>query len=104
MTGDSGDAQSPRLQRVIANETRRMPRQCSARAQIVDRNALISALRSGQLSGFALDPLYEEPGRGDDEPLSFNNVIVTPHIAAQPRFNALNDFADLVGGIDRALA
>jgi phosphoglycerate dehydrogenase-like enzyme len=75
-----------------------------ARAQIVDRDALISALRSRQLSGFALDLLYEEPGRDDDEVLTFNNVIVTPHIAAQPRFNAPNDFADVVGGIYRALA
>lgn len=75
-----------------------------ARAQIVERAALIAALRSGRLGGFALDPLYEEPGRSDDELLRFDNVIVTPHIAAQPRFNALGDFEDLIGGIARALA
>jgi phosphoglycerate dehydrogenase-like enzyme len=43
-----------------------------ARAEIVERNALIEALRSGHLGGFALDPLYEEPGRQDDELLAFD--------------------------------
>jgi hypothetical protein len=31
-------------------------------------------------------------------------VILTPHIAAQPRFNALGDLEDVVAGIARALA
>jgi phosphoglycerate dehydrogenase-like enzyme len=75
-----------------------------ARAQIVNRTALIAALQSGHLGGFALDPLYAEPGRADDELLAFDNVIVTPHIAAQPRFNALSDFEDLINGVARALA
>ena len=38
-----------------------------SRAALVDRDALIEALKSGHLGGFALDPLYEEPGRADDE-------------------------------------
>jgi phosphoglycerate dehydrogenase-like enzyme len=70
-----------------------------SRAQVVDRDALLHALRAGKLGGFALDPLYEEPGRADDELLGFDNVILTPHIAAMPRFNALDDFTDLVAGI-----
>jgi phosphoglycerate dehydrogenase-like enzyme len=70
-----------------------------SRAQVVDRDALLHALRSGKLGGFALDPLYEEPGRADDELLGFDNVILTPHVAAMPRFNALDDFKDLVAGI-----
>lgn len=75
-----------------------------SRAALVDRDALIEALKSGHLGGFALDPLYEEPGRADDELLGFDNVILTPHTAAQPRFNALNDFNDLITGLARALA
>jgi hypothetical protein len=31
-------------------------------------------------------------------------VILTPHIAAQPRFNALNDIEGLIVGLARALA
>ena len=38
-----------------------------SRAEVVERAALLAALRSGHLGGFALDPLYEEPGRSDDE-------------------------------------
>ena len=74
-----------------------------SRAEIVDRAALINTLRSGRLGGFALDPLYEAPGRDDDELLQFRNVLITPHHAAQPRFNALNDFTDLLLGLEEAL-
>ena len=70
-----------------------------SRAQVVNRDALLAALRSGHLGGFALDPLYEEPGRAEDELLQFENVILTPHVAAMPRHNALDDFRDLVRGI-----
>jgi len=75
-----------------------------SRAELVDRAALIEALGSGRLGGFALDPLYEAPGRSDDELLGFNNVVLSPHIAAQPRFNALNDLADMMEGVARELA
>jgi phosphoglycerate dehydrogenase-like enzyme len=71
-----------------------------SRAEIIERAAVIAALRSGRLGGFALDPLYEAPGRDDDELLQFENVLLTPHIAAQPRFNALNDIADLLTGLE----
>lgn len=75
-----------------------------SRAEIIERDALIAALASGHLGGFALDPLYEEPGRTDDALLKFDNVILTPHIAAQPRFNALNDIEELIVGLARTLA
>ncbi len=70
-----------------------------SRAQVVNRDALLAALRSGQLGGFALDPQYEEPGRADDELLGFENVILTPHVAAMPRHNGLDDFKDMVRGM-----
>jgi phosphoglycerate dehydrogenase-like enzyme len=74
------------------------------RADAVDRTALIEALRSGALGGFALDPLYEEPGRSDDELLGFKNVVLSPHIAAQPRFNALDDISDLLADLAKEIA
>lgn len=70
-----------------------------SRAQVVNRDALLEALASGKLGGFALDPQYQEPGRSDDALLQFDNVILTPHVAAMPRFNALHDFEDLVRGM-----
>jgi len=74
-----------------------------SRAEIVERSAVIATLRSGRLGGYALDPLYEAPGRDDDELLQFENVLITPHIAAQPRFNALNDITDLLTGLEEHL-
>lgn len=74
-----------------------------SRADIVDRAALLEALKSGRLGGFALDPLYEAPGRGDDELLGFDNVVLSPHIAAQPRFNALNDLAEMMERLSKEL-
>jgi phosphoglycerate dehydrogenase-like enzyme len=70
-----------------------------SRAEVVDREALLAALGSGRLGGFALDPLYETPGRDDDALLKFRNVIMTPHIAAQPRFNALADLDEMITGL-----
>jgi phosphoglycerate dehydrogenase-like enzyme len=75
-----------------------------SRADLVDRDALIEALQSGRLGGFALDPLYEAPGRSDDELLGFRNVVLSPHIAAQPRFNALNDISDMLAGLAKEIA
>jgi phosphoglycerate dehydrogenase-like enzyme len=74
-----------------------------SRADVVERNALIASLRSGHLGGFALDPLYEEPGRHDDELLAFDNVILTPHIAGSPRSNGLRDIEDLITGLAQAM-
>jgi len=75
-----------------------------SRADVVERAALIAALRSGHLGGFALDPLYEEPGRADDELLGFDNVILTPHMAGSPRTNGLQDIEELITGLAAALA
>ncbi len=75
-----------------------------SRAELIDRTALLDALRSGRLGGFALDPLYEEPGRPDDELLSLANVVLTPHMAGSPRFNGLRDIEDLIAGLADAFA
>lgn len=75
-----------------------------SRAEVIDREALLAALRAGHLGGFALDSQYEEPGRPDDELLSFDNVVLTPHMAGSPRFNGLNDIEDLIRGLAKALA
>lgn len=75
-----------------------------SRPQLIDRTALLKALRAGALGGFGLDPHYDAPGRPDDPLPAFGNVIVTPHIAAAPRFNSLDDFEELLLGLDQALA
>ena len=75
-----------------------------SRADIVERRALHDALASGHLGGLGLDTFYEEPGSADDPLLKFRNVIITQRIAAQPRFNAFGDLAELMAGLAAALA
>ena len=75
-----------------------------SRAQIMDRNAVLAALETGALGGFALDTLWSEPGSDDDQLLSFPNVILTPHMAGSPRLNATADFEEMIVGLDKALS
>jgi phosphoglycerate dehydrogenase-like enzyme len=72
--------------------------------QLVDRVALREALATGRVGGFGLDIFYEEPGPLQDPLLGFRNVIVTPHLAGSPRFNALSDFEEMLLNMARALA
>ena len=74
----------------------------SPNAAIIDRDALIEALRAGRLGGFALDLVYQEPMPEDDELLQLDNVILTPHMGGSPRFNGLNDLEELITGLARA--
>lgn len=75
-----------------------------ARAELVERDALLDALASGRLGGLGLDPLYEVPGRSDDPLLRMENVVLTPNTAAQPRFNALADIEELMMGMWKELS
>lgn len=54
----------------------------SARGALVEEAAIIEALQSGKLRGYATDVLEVEPGRGDHPFLEFPNIIVTPHTSA----------------------
>lgn len=74
-----------------------------ARAELVERSALLEALASGHLGGLGLDTFYEEPGRADDPLLEFDNAIVTPRIAAQPRFNAFCDLEQVMVQLSEVL-
>ncbi len=52
----------------------------TARAELVDEDALIDALRDGHLTGAALDVFADEPLPADHPWRRLPNVILTPHV------------------------
>ncbi|MGN6361056.1 MAG: 2-hydroxyacid dehydrogenase [Thermomicrobiales bacterium] len=54
----------------------------TARGPVVDTDALVQALRAGEIGGAALDVTDPEPLPADHPLLGFPNAIVVPHIAS----------------------
>ncbi len=69
----------------------------AARAHLVDRDALVDALKSGRLGGVGMDVGYAEPADPGDPLLAFDkgNVILQPHLAIAHRENGLKDMRQL---------
>lgn len=70
----------------------------TARGALVDGDALVNALRSGEIAGAAIDVLHEEPPVNGNPLLEYSedNLIVTPHMAwgsDQARQNAIDQLA-----------
>ena len=54
----------------------------TARGAIIEKEALIEALKNRQIGGFAADVLEIQPPGHDDPLLSMPNVLITPHAAS----------------------
>lgn len=71
----------------------------AGRGTTVDTEALVDALRSGKLSGAALDTMNPEPLPANHPFWKMENVIISPHISAEtPRYmeRAFEVFAENV--------
>lgn len=69
----------------------------TARGEIVDQNALIEALANDEIAGAGLDVFEDEPLPADSPLHAFENVVVTPHIAAssiRARSNIIDTLVD----------
>lgn len=74
-----------------------------ARADIIQRDALLAALDTGKLGGVGMDVHYKEPGDLDDPFRSYKNVVMSPHIAIGTRVNGAHDMEALISNIAEAL-
>jgi D-3-phosphoglycerate dehydrogenase len=55
----------------------------TGRGALVDRDALLGALRGGKIAGAGLDVFHDEPLKPDDPLLGLANTVLSPHNAGQ---------------------
>lgn len=55
----------------------------TARAGLVDKEALIKALDNKQICGYVADVMWEEPIQPNEPLLNYKNVFITPHIGSR---------------------
>ena len=89
---------------VNASSLARMPKGSflinTSRAPIVNHDALVDALNSGQLAGAACDVHYTEPATENEPLLSMNQVILSPHLGGGSRMNGLLDATEMLLNIE----
>ena len=76
----------------------------SARGSLIDEDALVNALKAGQLAGASLDVVPEEPIPGDSALLHAPNLLLTPHMAwasLKARKRLMQTTADNISGFLR---
>jgi len=82
-----------------------------ARGGIIDEAALVEAVKSGVVSGAALDVFESEPLAADSPLLKFDSIIITPHLGAstqEAQVNVAIEVAEMIrdaltgGGIRNA--
>lgn len=75
----------------------------TARGELIDEDALVEALRSGQLSSAGLDTFEGEPPRADHPLLHMDQVVATPHSAGGVYDNVPHIVGHMFRNIERFL-
>lgn len=71
----------------------------SSRGEVLDEAALVSLLRERRIAGAALDVFLQEPLPSDHPLTKLDNVILTPHNAAQTDQMVTGNAKDAIGSI-----
>lgn len=75
-----------------------------ARGELVKTEALLDALRSGLVSGYAADVMDEEPPPSDHPLLTAPRVVITPHIGSRTHENVVRQATMAVQNMINILA
>lgn len=78
----------------------------TSRGAVIDENALIKALKTGEIAGACLDVYTEEPLALDSPLRDMNQVILTPHTAGLPdgvKFH-INRYRFFISNIKKVMA
>lgn len=76
----------------------------TARAALIDEEALLAALRERRIGGVGLDVFWQEPLSPSHPLLQFDNVVLTPHIGYATRDNLGAFYASVIQNIATWLA
>ena len=76
----------------------------TGRGPLVDRDALLAALRTGSIAGAGLDVFHDEPVKPDDPLLGCANTVLSPHNASQTPEVRRDGLLATIGNVESFLA
>lgn len=75
----------------------------TARGTIIDQEALVQAIKNGEIAGAGLDVTDPEPASPENPIFALDRVIVTPHCSGATKEAMIRMVMDAIQGIDEVL-